>query len=129
LFRFRPAGDLLERALRRKAKDAASDRMRKRIGSDRKPKSTAMGLFYEPLLAQQSATDLNLRAGELTGSSEFTTWVALAGAAILAGLCAIYSSSPWVLIAAALIGAYLGYKGEQLCRAYVEGRLSRNRPR
>ena len=28
----------------------------------------------------------------MTGSSEFTTWVALAGAAIVAGLCAIYSS-------------------------------------
>jgi hypothetical protein len=50
------------------------------------------------------------------------------GAAILAGLCLIYSSSPWVLIAAALIGAYLGYKGERLGRAYVERRLSRNRP-
>jgi hypothetical protein len=62
----------------------------------------------------------------MTGSSEFTTWVALAGAAIVAGLTAIYSSSPWVLIPAALIGAYLGYKGEQLGRAYVERRL-RNR--
>jgi membrane protein DedA with SNARE-associated domain len=54
--------------------------------------------------------------------------VALAGAAILGGLCAIYSSNPWVLIAAALIGALLGYKGERLGRAYVERRLSRNRP-
>ncbi len=41
----------------------------------------------------------------MMGSSEFTTWVALAGAAIVAGLAAIYSSSPWVLILAALIGA------------------------
>jgi hypothetical protein len=82
-----------------------------------------------PLSAQQLGTDLNLRVRELTGSSEFTTWVALAGAAILAGLCAIYSSSTWVLIAAALIGAYLGYKGEQLCRAYLERRLSRDRSR
>jgi hypothetical protein len=65
----------------------------------------------------------------LNGSSEFTTWVALAGAAILAGLAAIYSSSPFFLIAAALIGAYLGYKGEQLGRAYVERRLARNRSR
>jgi hypothetical protein len=64
----------------------------------------------------------------MTGSSEFTTWVALAGAAIVGGLCAIYSSNLWVLIAAALIGAYLGYKGERLGRAYVERRLSRNRP-
>jgi hypothetical protein len=33
------------------------------------------------------------------------------------GLTAIYSSSLWVLIAAALIGAYLGSEGEQLGRA------------
>jgi hypothetical protein len=64
----------------------------------------------------------------MTGSSEFTTWVALAGAAILGGLSAIYSSNLWVLTAAALIGALLGYKGEQIGRAYVERRLSRNRP-
>jgi hypothetical protein len=72
---------------------------------------------------------VDLRRRELNGSSEFTTWVALAGAAILAGLCAIYSSSPFLLIAAALIGAYLGYKGEQLGRGYVERRLGRNRSR
>jgi hypothetical protein len=65
----------------------------------------------------------------LNGSSEFTTWVALAGAAIVAGLCAIYSSSLFLLVPAALIGAYLGYKGEQLGRAYVERRLGRNRSR
>ena len=65
----------------------------------------------------------------MMGSSEFTTWVALAGAAILAGLCALYSSSPWVLIAAALIGAYLGYKGEQVGRRYLEQYLARRRPR
>jgi hypothetical protein len=63
------------------------------------------------------------------GSSEFTTWVALAGAAILAGLTAIYSSSPWVLIAAALIGAYLGYRGERLGRDYLERRLARKQSR
>ncbi len=57
------------------------------------------------------------------------TWVALAGAAILGGLCAIYSSSPWVLIAAALIGAVLGYKGEQIGRRYLERYLSQRRPR
>jgi hypothetical protein len=85
--------------------------------------------FNAPLSAQQSETELNLRRSELNGSSEFTTWVALAGAAILAGLTAIYSSSPFVLIAAALIGAYLGWKGEQLGRAYVERRLGRNRSR
>ncbi len=66
----------------------------------------------------------------MTGSSEFTTWVALAGAAILAGLCAIYSSSPWVLIPAALVGGYLGYKGERLGRRIIErALLARNRSR
>jgi len=65
----------------------------------------------------------------MTGSSEFTTWVALAGAAILGGLCAIYSSNPWVLIAAALIGAVLGYKGEQVGRRYLERYLSQRRSR
>ena len=65
----------------------------------------------------------------MTGSSEFTTWMALAGAAIVAGLTAIYSSSPWVLIAAALIGAYVGYKGEQVCRRYIEQRLAQKRSR
>jgi len=65
----------------------------------------------------------------MDGSSEFTTWVALAGAAIFAGLCAIFSSSPWALIPAALIGAWLGYKGERLCRAYLERAMARNRSR
>ena len=65
----------------------------------------------------------------MTGSSEFTTWVALAGAAVLAGLCAIYSSSPWVLVAAALIGAVLGYKGERLGRRALERYLSQRRSR
>ena len=65
----------------------------------------------------------------MTGSAEFSTWAALAGAAIVAGLCAIYSSSLWALIPAALIGAYLGYKGERVCRSYIERALSRNRSR
>jgi hypothetical protein len=65
----------------------------------------------------------------MTGSSEFTTWVALAGAAIAAGLCAIYSSSPWVLIAAALVGAYLGYQGERIGRRYLEQYLAQRRSR
>ena len=55
----------------------------------------------------------------MTGSSEFTTWVGLAGAAIGAGLCAIYSSSPWALIPAALAGAWLGYKGERIGRRWL----------
>jgi len=65
----------------------------------------------------------------MTGSAEFSTWAALAGAAILAGLCAIYSSSLWALIPAALIGAWLGYKGERLGRFYVERALARSRSR
>ena len=83
--------------------------------------------FDQLLSAPQSAGQLNLWVRELTGSSEFTTWVALAGAAILAGLCAIYSSSLWVLIAAALIGAYLGYKGEQVGRRYLQQYLAHKR--
>jgi len=51
----------------------------------------------------------------------------LAGAAIVAGLCAIYSSSLWVLIPAALIGAYLGYKGEQVGRRYLQRYLALKR--
>jgi hypothetical protein len=53
----------------------------------------------------------------------------LAGAAIAAGLCAIYSSSLWVLVPGALIGAYLGYKAERVGRYYVEQALARNRSR
>jgi hypothetical protein len=65
----------------------------------------------------------------MTGSFEFSTWVALAGAAIVAGLCAIYGSSLWVLIPAALIGAFLGYKSEQIGRRYLEQYLLRRRSR
>ncbi len=65
----------------------------------------------------------------MTGSSEFTTWVALAGAAIGAGLSAIYSSSPWALIPAALVGAYLGYKGEDIGRRWLERYLKERRAR
>jgi len=56
----------------------------------------------------------------MTGSSEFTTWAALAGAAIGAGVCAIYSSSLWALIPAALVGAWLGYEGERNGRRWLE---------
>jgi len=65
----------------------------------------------------------------MTGSAEFSTWAALAGAAIVAGLSAVYSSSLWAIIPAALIGAWLGYKGERLCRLAIERALARNRPR
>jgi hypothetical protein len=65
----------------------------------------------------------------MTGSAEFSTWAALAGAAIVTGLSAVYSSSLWAIIPAALIGAWLGYKGERLCRLAIERALARNRPR
>ena len=65
----------------------------------------------------------------MAGSSEFTPWVALAGAAIAAGLTAIYSSSLWVPIGADLIGAYLGYGGEQIGRLYLERYLSERQTR
>jgi membrane protease YdiL (CAAX protease family) len=65
----------------------------------------------------------------MSGSAEFSTWAALAGAAILAGLCAIYSSSLWALIPAALIGAWLGYMGERVGRSYVARFLSQRRSR
>jgi hypothetical protein len=65
----------------------------------------------------------------VAGSAEFSTWAALAGAAILAGLCTIWSSSLWVLIPAALVGALLGYIAERLGRSYLERALARNRPR
>jgi hypothetical protein len=63
------------------------------------------------------------------GSSEFTTWVALAGAAIFAGLCAIFSSTLWVLIPAALVGAGLGYWAQQVGRRWLERAMARNRSR
>ena len=65
----------------------------------------------------------------VAGSAEFSTWAALAGAAILAGLCAIWSSSPWLLVPAALIGAFFGYMAERLGRSYLERALARNRSR
>jgi hypothetical protein len=60
----------------------------------------------------------------MIGSWEFATWVALPPAAIAGGLCALYSSSPWGLIPAALVGAYLGHKGEPIGRRYIEQRLA-----
>jgi hypothetical protein len=65
----------------------------------------------------------------MTGSSEFSTWVALASAAIFAGICAIFSSSPWILIVAALAGAYFGFKGEQIGRSSLAQYLARRRSR
>jgi hypothetical protein len=65
----------------------------------------------------------------MTGSSEFSTWVALASAAIFAGIFAIFSSSPWILIVAALAGAYFGFKGEQIGRSSLAQYLARRRSR
>ncbi len=65
----------------------------------------------------------------MTGSAEFTTWVALAFAAAFAGVCAIFSTSLYALIPAALVGAWLGYLAERRGRSwlsrYVEQRNSR----
>jgi hypothetical protein len=60
----------------------------------------------------------------MSGSAEFTTWVALAFAAVITGLCWIFSSSPFVLIPAALVGAYLGYLVERAGRRLLGHYLS-----
>ncbi|WP_113887664.1 hypothetical protein [Roseiarcus fermentans] len=60
----------------------------------------------------------------MSGSGEFTTWVVLAFAAIVAGLCWIVSSSPLVLIPAAIAGGYLGYRAERAGRRYLARRLA-----
>jgi hypothetical protein len=60
----------------------------------------------------------------MSGSVEFTTWVALAFAAAMAGICWTFSSSPLVLIPAALVGAYLGYLAERAGRRYLGRRFS-----
>jgi hypothetical protein len=61
------------------------------------------------------------------GSTEFSTWVALAFAAIAVAIAASYSSSLFVWIPAGLIGAFLGLIAERLMRRYVERTLSRKR--
>jgi hypothetical protein len=61
---------------------------------------------------------------DMSGSVEFTTWVVLAFAAAVAGLCWIFSSSPLVLIPAALAGAYLGYLAERAGRRYFGRRFA-----
>ncbi len=65
----------------------------------------------------------------MKGSTEFSTWVALASAAIAVAIAASYSSALFVLIPAGLIGAYLGYKAERILRRYVERTLSRKHVR
>ena len=64
------------------------------------------------------------RLNGMSGSVEFTTWVALAGAAILAGLCWIFTSSLFVLLPAALVGAALGYWAEGVCRRWLSRRVT-----
>lgn len=60
----------------------------------------------------------------MSGSIEFTTWAALASAAAGVGVVWLFSSSPYVLAAVAVAGAYLGYLGERAGRRYLERRLS-----
>ncbi len=64
---------------------------------------------------------------EMSGSVEFTTWVALAFAAASTGVFWIFSSSPLVLIPAALGGACLGYLADRAGRRYL-GRRFAQRP-
>ncbi len=64
---------------------------------------------------------------ERSASAEFSTWVALAFGAIAIAICAVYSSSLWVLIPAGLVGGALGWWVERMARAYVERALSRKR--
>jgi hypothetical protein len=64
---------------------------------------------------------------EKSGSVEFSTWVALAFGAIAIAVCAVYSSSLWVLIPVGLIGGYVGYRAEKIARRHVERALSRRR--
>ena len=61
----------------------------------------------------------------MTNSYEFTTWVALAGAAIGAGLWRdLFVFLLRILVAGALVGACLGYQGERIGRRYLERYLS-----
>jgi len=60
----------------------------------------------------------------MKGSTEFSTWVALAFAAIAVAICASYSSALYLLIPAALVGAYLGYKLERISRRHIERYLA-----
>ena len=65
----------------------------------------------------------------MKGSTEFSTWVALAFAAISVAFCASYSSALLVLIPAGLIGAFLGYIAERIARYYIERYLTQKRLR
>jgi hypothetical protein len=66
---------------------------------------------------------------EKSGSVEFSTWVALAFGAIAIAVCAVYSSSLWVVIPVGLIGGCVGYRAEKIGRRYIERELARRRRR
>jgi hypothetical protein len=70
-----------------------------------------------------------LARAPMKGSAEFSTWVALLGAVIGGGLCAIFSTSLLFLIPAALVGAGLAYKAEGLGRSRLERYLDQRRSR
>ena len=65
----------------------------------------------------------------MKGSTEFSTWVALAFGAIAIAICAIYSSSLFVLIPVGLAGGIFGYVVERITRSYIERYLSQKRLR
>lgn len=65
----------------------------------------------------------------MTGSAEFTTWVALAFAAAFAGACAFFSTSLYVLIPAALVGAWVGYVAERRGRSWLSRYVERKNSR
>ncbi len=66
---------------------------------------------------------------EMSGSVEFSTWVALAVAAIAVAIFMVFSSSLWVLIPAGLVGGGLGYWAERVARRRIEQALSARRER
>ena len=65
----------------------------------------------------------------MKGSTEFSTWVALAFGAIAIAICAVFSSSLWALIPAGLAGGGLGYWVERVARHRIERALSNRRAR
>jgi 4-hydroxybenzoate polyprenyltransferase len=80
--------------------------------------------------AAGAAENIGIRSRmAMKGSTEFSTWVALAFGAIAIAVCAVYSSSLWVLIPVGLIGGYVGYQAEKIARRYVERELARRRGR
>ncbi|HZZ62120.1 MAG TPA: hypothetical protein VFE63_13265 [Roseiarcus sp.] len=66
---------------------------------------------------------------EKSGSVEFSTWVALAFGAVAIAVCAVYTSSLWILIPIGLIAGYVGYRVEKVGRRHVERELARRRGR